>query len=214
MFYYGESNVPGAPGNLFAGNPSFDINRRVGFVGGRSGEQLKRLYEGGTKQNEKLNEELRNRGIMPRGVDLPFAMGLDASPMIAQAYPGGQAVGNVGALSGGSAALGGGMGMGRNYGPRPLNLDINAVDDRIESIGGSANINLDENQRLRLGGTFTPAMTDPMGMSVPQGYEVYGAYETPGFGLNVNYRNTGRSGGVPGAGGFPGQINAGFQGRF
>lgn len=206
MFYAGESNVPGAPGNLFAGSPSFDINRRPGSVGGRSGEQLKRLYEGGTKQNEKLNEELRQRGIMPRGVDLPFAMGLDASPMIAQAYPGGQAVGNA-------AALGGMMGGGQRFGPLPLNLNINAVDDRVESIGGSANIDLGKNQRLQIGGTFNPAMTDPMGMSVPQGYEVYGAYQTPGFGVNVNYRNTGNRGaGMPG--GFPGQINAGFQGRF
>lgn len=128
MYFAGESNVAGAVGNLggvknlvyrnepvqavpmpyygggmgvemLAGSPSFDINRRPGAVGGRSGEQLKRLYEGGTQQNEKLNEELRQRGIMPRGVDLPFALGLDASPIIAQSYPGAQAVGNLGAFT-------------------------------------------------------------------------------------------------------------------
>jgi hypothetical protein len=102
MFYYGESNVPGAPGNLFAGSPSFDINRRPGSVGGRSGEQLKRLYEGGTKENEKLNEELRQRGIMPRGINLPLAMGLDSSSMIAQSYPGGQQIGNMAGMFGGA----------------------------------------------------------------------------------------------------------------
>jgi len=67
MFYFGETNVPGAPGNLLAGGPSFDINRRPGALGGRSGEQLKRLYEGGTQQNEQLNKELIERGIMPKG---------------------------------------------------------------------------------------------------------------------------------------------------
>ena len=30
MYYGGESNVPGAPGNLLAGNLSFDINRGFG----------------------------------------------------------------------------------------------------------------------------------------------------------------------------------------
>jgi hypothetical protein len=74
MFYGGESNVPGAPGNLFAGGPSFDSNRTPGSLGGRSGEQLKRLYEGGTQQNQQLNDELRRRGILPgMGPQLPLA---------------------------------------------------------------------------------------------------------------------------------------------
>jgi len=131
MYYGGESNVPGAPGNIattnrggvpnrpvdpellrrlqqpgtppppgfreqfnlppasgslpqagfspmgmLAGAPSFDINRTPGALGGRSGEQLKRLYEGGTQQNQQLNEELRRRGIMPgSGPQLPMAQG-------------------------------------------------------------------------------------------------------------------------------------------
>lgn len=80
MFYGGESNVPGAPGNLMAGSPSFDINRRPGALGGRSGEQLRRLYEGGTQQNQQLNEELRQRGIMPGGPQLPLAFGSSNLP--------------------------------------------------------------------------------------------------------------------------------------
>lgn len=63
-----------------AGTPSFDINRRPGSLGGRSGEQLKRIYEGGTQQNEQLNEELRKRGIMPGGPQLPLAQGFNAVP--------------------------------------------------------------------------------------------------------------------------------------
>ena len=91
MFFGGETNVPGAPGNLMAGGPSFDINRRPGALGGRSGEQLKRLYEGGTKENQQLNEELIRRGIMPgAGPQLPMA----------QHGMGGGAIGNVGFFMG------------------------------------------------------------------------------------------------------------------
>jgi len=208
--YYGEQNVPGAPGQaLVAGSPSFDINRRSGTLGGRSGEQLKRLYEGGTQQNEKLNEELRQRNILPRGVNLPLA----------QLPPGMPGAGGM-APMGNAGALGGGMGMGPRFGPRPLNMEINAVDDRIESIGGSTNIQLDDNQTLRFGGGYNPGFTDEMGMQTPNTYSIYGAYETPGFGFNVNYRNTGRGRGMQGLpgmggpGGFPGEVQAGFRGKF
>lgn len=81
MFYGGESNVPGAPGNLLAGSRSFDIRRSAGALGGRSGEQLRRLYEGGTQQNQQLNEELMKRGIMPgSGPQLPMAFGSSNLP--------------------------------------------------------------------------------------------------------------------------------------
>lgn len=86
--YSGMSSVPGAPGifdpgGLIAGNPSFDINRTPGALGGRSGEQLKRLYEGGTQQNQQLNDELKRRGIMPGGPQLPLAFqsNIQGTPM-------------------------------------------------------------------------------------------------------------------------------------
>ena len=73
VIYRGEgANFPGAAGNLLPGGPSFDINRTPGALGGRSGEQLKRLYEGGTQQNQQLNDELRRRGLLP-GPQLPLA---------------------------------------------------------------------------------------------------------------------------------------------
>ena len=91
MFYGGMTNVPGAPGNLMAGGTSFDINRTPGALGGRSGEQLRRLYEGGTQQNEQLNEELRRRGIMPgAGPQLPMAYGSSNLP---------GAIGNMGGIN-------------------------------------------------------------------------------------------------------------------
>jgi hypothetical protein len=89
-------NVDGLSRNpeLIAGSPSFDINKAGGALGGRSGEQLKRLYEGGTQQNQQLNEELKRRGIMPgAGPQLPLAMGgfQGGVPMgNAAFFPGGQ----------------------------------------------------------------------------------------------------------------------------
>ena len=205
MRYYGGQPVDlenaGAFSTLIAGSPSFDIGPRSPFKG-MPQEELNKLKEWDQRPQDLQKYYER---INAPGPKLPFALGLDANPLIAQAYPGPQAVGNAG-------ALGGMMEAGPRFGPRPFNLDINAVDNRIESIGGSANIELDKNQRLQIGGTFNPAMTDPMSMAVPQGYEVYGAYQTPGVGINVKYRNTGNRGEMPG--GFPGQINAGFQGRF
>jgi hypothetical protein len=92
MFYAGESNVPGAAGNLLAGgNVNWQINRSPGALGGRSGEQLKRLYEGGTQQNQQLNDELMRRGIMPGGPQLPLAY---------QQYGGQVPMGNAGFFAG------------------------------------------------------------------------------------------------------------------
>ncbi len=53
-----------------AGSPSFDINRRSGALGGRSGEQLQRLLESGLDNNQ-LNNELKNRNLLPTGINLP-----------------------------------------------------------------------------------------------------------------------------------------------
>jgi hypothetical protein len=114
-----------------------------------------------------------------------------------------------------AGALGAPMQMGPRFGPRPLNIDINAVDDRLESVGGSANIQLDRDQALRLGGTFNPGYTDGLGIQNPQGYELFGEYTTPSLGINVNYRNTrGNPSAIGAPGGFPGQVQAGFKGRF
>lgn len=113
---------------------------------------------------------------------------------------------------GNAGALGGMMEMGPRFGPRPLNVDINAVDDRLESVGGSANIQLDRDQMLRLGGSFSPGFTDSRGIQNPQGYQLYGEYTTPSLGVNVNYRNT--RGNPSAIGGLSGEVQAGFKGRF
>ena len=73
MYYGGESNVPGAPGNLLAGGPSFDIPRGPGALGGRSEEQIRRLQQS-MPENRQLLEEMQRRGITPGGgPQLPLA---------------------------------------------------------------------------------------------------------------------------------------------
>lgn len=92
MFYAGESNVPGAPGNLFAGGPSFDIPRGPGALGGRSEEQIRRLQQS-MPENQQLLEEMKRRGITPGGgPQLPLA-GIPGSSNL----PG--AIGNMGGLA-------------------------------------------------------------------------------------------------------------------
>lgn len=105
----GFENIAGPIGNLAGINMSgFDINKRPGALGGRSGAQLKGIYEGGTQQNQQLNEELKNRGIMERGVKLPLVQGgpsplgnagfFEGQQFLAQSSPGGQNIGNVGGM--------------------------------------------------------------------------------------------------------------------
>ena len=92
MFYAGESNVPGAPGNLFAGGPSFDVPRGPGALGGRSEEQIRRLQQN-MPENQQLLEEMKGRGITPGGGPrLPLA-GVPGSSNL----PG--AIGNMGGLA-------------------------------------------------------------------------------------------------------------------
>lgn len=95
MILRGEAGVPGAPGNLFAGGPSFDIPRGPGALGGRSEEQIRRLQQN-MPENRQLLEEMKRRGITPGGgPQLPLAgvmggMGNMAGLANAQFYGGPQ----------------------------------------------------------------------------------------------------------------------------
>lgn len=206
--YYGEQNVPGAPGQSFLAGGN--------FMGGQGSAINPEAFKRDAKQ-----QKIYNKGM---GTDNPnekeiFLRRTGPQLPLAQLPPGLAGAGGM-APMGNAGALGEGMGMGPRFGPRPLNMDVNAIDNRIESIGGSTNIQLDNNQTLRFGGGYNPGFTDEMGMQNPQSYSIYGAYETPGFGVNVNYRNTGRGRGAQGfpgmggPGGFPGEVQAGFRGKF
>jgi len=60
-----------------AGGQSFDINKRPGALGDRSGEQLRRLLESGL-DNKQLNNELKVRNLLPTGINLPQVKRFDA----------------------------------------------------------------------------------------------------------------------------------------
>lgn len=96
MYYAGESNVPGAPGNLFAGG---------NFMGGQGSAINPESFKKDSRQQKIYNKGMgtdnpneREIFLKRTGPQLPLALGLDASPVIAQMYPGTQAVGNMGGL--------------------------------------------------------------------------------------------------------------------
>jgi hypothetical protein len=108
-YYYGESNVPGAPGNFLAGG---------NFMGGAGSAINPEAFKRDARQQKIYNKDVRTDNpsekeifLQRTGAQLPLALGLDSSPLIAQIYPGGQAVGNAG-------VFGGMMGMGSTFGPR------------------------------------------------------------------------------------------------
>ena len=69
MMRYGMSNVPGAPGNLLAGGPSFQIGPRSPFKG-MSQEELNKLKEWDSRPGDlQKYYEQQNRP----GPQLPFA---------------------------------------------------------------------------------------------------------------------------------------------
>ena len=84
---------------------------------------------------------------------------------------------------------------------KPLYLDINAVPTGLESIGAGAKIDLGSNQNFNFGGMYTPGYTE-QGVPIPQGYKFQAGYETPGLGINVNYRDSRRGMSPQGGGGF------------
>jgi hypothetical protein len=187
MLIYGGMQQGGNLGQVAVGNPLLDPRFKI-----QGGEPWNKTPILPGKETKDFENQPIPRPMLPGGQGNLLAQGIPPA-------------GNAG-------ALGGPMMMQSPYGNKPLNIDINAVDQGIESVGGSANIQLDDNQLLRLGGSFNPAGTNQMGMQSPQGFSIYGNYETPGFGLNVNYRNTGGRQQAPG--GFPGEIQAGFGTRF
>lgn len=81
MRYFGESSVPGAPGNLMAGSPSFQIGPRSPFKG-MSQEELNKLKEWDDRPGDL--QKYYQQQNQP-GPQLPFA-----------GFP--SAVGNMGGL--------------------------------------------------------------------------------------------------------------------
>lgn len=188
-------------GNLGAGALAGGLSFPIGPQKSEPDEeaQFKEMFKAPGSWRQQIKDYQRQNPLQRQ---MPSAGIGNVGGLLAQAVP---PMGNAG-------ALGGMMQMGPQFGPKPFNLDINAVDDRLESVGGSANIQLDQNQLLQLGGSFNPSFTDETGAQNPQGYQLYGRYTTPSVGIDVNYRNT--RGNRSAVGGFPGEVQAGFKGRF
>jgi hypothetical protein len=103
-----------------------------------------------------------------------------------------------------------------NYGaPKPVTMNLDVGPDGLQKVGGSANIILDPNQTLRMGGRYLPGYVD----STEQGVRIPGVgraeigYSTPSVDFNVNYtgRRRGEFGG-DGRGGFGGDVR--FNSKF
>jgi hypothetical protein len=99
MYYSGTTNVPGAPGNLFAGGFNHVIPQGPGALGGRSEEQIRRLQQS-LPENKQLLEEFERRGITPGGgPKLPLAGTSNLNSAVANMTPG--APGNFAGFYGG-----------------------------------------------------------------------------------------------------------------
>lgn len=201
MRYFGESNVPGAPGNFLAGSPSFQIGPRSPFKG-MSQEELNKLKEWDSRPGDlQKYYEQQNRP----GPQLPFAN-----------LPG--VAGNMGGLlaqaqNAGAGALGGGMGMNSEQmqrimqanqqqgGGPPIQLGVDIENEKVKNLRGSVNAQLDANQAIQFGGNYN--VQDQTG-------RLDLGYQTPMFGFGVGIT---RTPGVPTAGpgyGFEGNV----RGRF
>lgn len=82
MYFSGELNVPGAPGNLMAGSPGYfmpetEIQKRMQdrYYQTPAGQQLR-------QRTDKLKEKIQTGQFFP----------------MAQSYPGGQQLGNAAAM--------------------------------------------------------------------------------------------------------------------
>jgi hypothetical protein len=204
MLYYGESNVPGAPGNFLAGG---------NFMGGtgstinpdafkRDARQQK-IYNKGVKTDNPNEKEIF---LQRTGPQLPFAYQGGTSFPIAQAYPGGQAVGNAAGM------LGGEMGMNpalmqqmqeqmAGAGRPPVNFGVDIENEKVKALRGNVSAQLDPNQRVNFGGEYNVIdQTGRLGLG----------YQTPTFGFDVNVTRTSPMMGAPG--GYGGMMNMG--GRF
>ena len=204
MYYGGERNVPGAPGNLLAGgfalkdllpNAQWDIpsQPQSPYLKPRTKPSLKQLFPArpgtyGADPNEPFERYIP-------AANSAFLNTLGGSnTLMAQALPG--AAGNLGGMmSMGSSLPEQGMQPGRSpYGPKPFNLDILGVDNRLENVNASANIQLDPNQTVQIGGEYAPGYRNQMGAPITAGYGINASYQTPGVNINARYRRTPQAG--------------------
>jgi hypothetical protein len=166
---YGEKNVPGAAGNLLAGNPLLDPRFKI--PGGQPWNKTPLLPGKETKEFEK------------RPLDGPFRVPLamngigNMGGMIAQAYPNATALGGDMRMQPGGAPPG--MGEAPNvFSVRPR---INYMDPEQGGLelGGAVNIPIGKRGRINVQGGYQPDTTQlnvNATVGQPQG--------APGFGVD------------------------------
>ena len=77
---------------------------------------------------------------------------------------------------------------------KPFVIEGDVAGNEVTKIGGSTVIQLDPNQRLRIGGMWLPGyqeqgtMEAPVEVPIPQDYRLEMGYETPSVRFNLNYR--------------------------
>ena len=185
-YYGGESNVPGAAGNLMAGSPGYfmpentiqDRLFRYGMDNTDSGRQIK----------ERI-QQIRQR--TPQAT--PFQLQAD--------LPG--AAGNLGALAqvmpGAAGNLGGMLGFPEGKPQFALRPSIEMENEQLK-FGGNATIPLGSAEALMMQGQYVPGTNEINirgSLGKPPG--------TPGFGIDFGYTKSPRSGG-----GFYGGVNGVF----
>jgi hypothetical protein len=208
MYYGGERNVPGAPGNLLAGgftlkdllpNAQWDIpaQPQSPYLKPGTKPSLKQLFPARPGINTNNPDDWRK---VP-AANSAFSNTLGGSnTLIAQALP--KAAGNLGGMMSMGSSVPGQKGLptpqmqpqGPAYGPKPFNLDIAGVDNRLENVNASANIQLDPNQVVQIGGEYSPGYRDQMGVPITAGYGINASYQTPGVNINARYRRTPQAG--------------------
>ena len=103
---------------------------------------------------------------------------------LAQAYPGGQQLGNTAGMLGGDMAINPALlqEMAGAAGPKPpITFGLDIENDKVKALKGQVNTQLDANQRLNFGGEYN--VQDQSGR--------FGVgYQTPTFGFDVNLTRT------------------------
>ena len=204
MLYYGESNVPGAPGNFLAGG---------NFMGGEGSAIDPAAFKRDARQQKIYNKGVRTDNpsekeifLQRTGPQLPFAyQGTTFSP-IAQAYPGGQQLGNAAGMLGGPMQMDPAMLQQmqekmQEAGRPPINFGVDIENEKVKALRGNVSAQLDPNQRVNFGGQYNVIdQTGRLGLG----------YQTPTFGFDVNVMRTSPMMGSPA--GYGGMMN--MQGRF
>lgn len=171
--YGGESNVPGAPGN-------------------RKGILISQAQSG-------LGPPVGNEGFIPMGpMGMPFPTGPSPEDMQRQAEEQKRQqleMQKQMILNQITTERNRQLSQPLNYNPnKPFVIEGDVAGNEVTKIGGSTVIQLDPNQRLRIGGMWLPGyqeqgtMEAPVQVPIPQDYRLEMGYETPSVQFNFNYR--------------------------